>query len=567
MYSKLLSILFILTSFVSQFSIAQNGTNENPNLSSTLAFSTEHKLKTAIQKVYPASVYITTREILGGSTTGMSASGVCVSKDGIIMTAGHMTIPNGKYEILFPDGRKAPALGLGKIGKLDAGLLKITKEDVYPFAELGNSAQLVNGELCFSLAHPGSFRDKKVARIGFISAVNNDLQGDVRTNHILSNCVMEPGDSGGPLFDVEGKVIGTRSYIGLSVDENYDVPVDVFNTFWNSLLKPENYTRIPVADSIKEIKNANKETVILQSELESAIQEYEKELNKFCVEIVGEEKSVLGTLINPQGITTSKEFSHSTFIITKASELGDKIKARIDGKLFEAKKIYQDDSLDLALLSIQKKLKHTVALKDIITDSSDLQQPGKLIISVMPDGKGLYNIVGTKPFQLPAFYYAGYLGLKLEKRDSQNIIATIQPNSAAEKSGLKSGEVITAINGSFIENPQDFINELKNKKPGEVVNIVRLNKINQDTLHIKIGQRPYSGNNHISEKFSAGRSERRDGFEQVFIQNIDLKPSACGSPVFDLNKKLVAINIARYSRVTSLAIPGNMVKKFLVNAF
>jgi len=81
--------------------------------------------------------------------------------------------------------------------------------------------------------------------------------------------------------------------------------------------------------------------------------------------------------------------------------------------------------------------------------------------------------------------------------------------------------------------------------------------------HIKLGQRPFTGNNHISEKFSAGRSERRDGFEQVFIQNIDLKPSECGSPVFDLNKKLVAINIARYSRVGTLAIPGNKVLEFL----
>ncbi|HOZ84076.1 MAG TPA: trypsin-like peptidase domain-containing protein [Niabella sp.] len=563
MSSKLYSFLFILTCFVFQFSIAQNGTTGETIARSNIAALTENKLKTAIQKVYPASVYITTHEILGGSTTGMSACGVCVSKDGIIMTAGHMTIPNGKYEILFPDGRKVPALGLGMIGKLDAGLLKITKEDVYPFAEMGNSSSLVNGELCFSLSHPGSFRDKKVARVGYITSVNNDLQGDVRTNHILSSCVMEPGDSGGPLFDVEGKVIGTRSYIGLSVDENYDVPVDVFKTFWNSLMNPESYARIPVADSIIGFNNSNNENEILKSELESSIQEYEKELGRFCVEILSEGKPVLGTLVNPKGITTASKFSNSTFIITKASELGNKIKARIDGKLLEAKMIYQDDSLDLALLSIQKKMRHSVSPKDINTDSLSLQQPGKIIISAMPNGKGLYNLVGTTPFQLSAFYYVGYLGLKLEKQENQNIIATIQPNSAAEKSGLKSGELLTAINGSIIENPQDFIGELKNKKPGEVISIVRTNKSIKDTLHIKLGQRPFTGNNHISEKFSAGRSERRDGFEQVFIQNIDLKPSECGSPVFDLNKKLVAINIARYSRVGTLAIPGNKVLEFL----
>ena len=52
---------------------------------------------------------------------------------------------------------------------------------------------------------------------------------------LQSSVLMEPGDSGGPLFDLNGCVIGIHSRIGRSMERNYEVPVNVFREFWNEL--------------------------------------------------------------------------------------------------------------------------------------------------------------------------------------------------------------------------------------------------------------------------------------------------------------------------------------------
>ncbi|MBK7097721.1 MAG: trypsin-like peptidase domain-containing protein [Sphingobacteriales bacterium] len=238
--------------------------------------------------------------------------------DGIIMTAGHMTMPNAKYEIIFDDGRKVPAAGLGIIGKLDAGLLKITEPGVYPFAEMGYSSVLKEGEPCFSLAYPGSFSNKRVARLGFIEKVLTNLEEDVRTNIIVNSCIMEPGDSGGPLFDMDGRVIGTRSYIGLNLKENYDVPVDVFRIFWLALNKPQSYIKLPDAD-FNAVKNpVAVKNVFSKTELEKQIIDYQKKLNRYCVKITGDNKTISGTLINVQGFQVKKASSErASYIISK----------------------------------------------------------------------------------------------------------------------------------------------------------------------------------------------------------------------------------------------------------
>lgn len=69
---------------------------------------------------------------------------------------------------------------------------------------------------------------------------------------LQSTCLMEPGDSGGPLFDANGNVVGIHSAIDVSEKENFEVPVDLYRTYWSALQQPRTYGEYPVQkDSLK----------------------------------------------------------------------------------------------------------------------------------------------------------------------------------------------------------------------------------------------------------------------------------------------------------------------------
>ena len=117
------------------------------------------------------------------------------------------------------------------------GLIKITSPENLPVAEMGWSSNLKLNEPCISLGYPGAYDAKRgvVVRFGRIT------KPVAENGMIQSTCLMEPGDSGGPLFDIQGRVIGIHSNIRRSLDQNYDVPVDQFRRYWSQLTKGETF--------------------------------------------------------------------------------------------------------------------------------------------------------------------------------------------------------------------------------------------------------------------------------------------------------------------------------------
>src|SRR5438067_853762 len=83
-----------------------------------------------------------------------------------------------------------------------------------------DSKDVKNGDWCVCVGHPGGYKEGRtpVVRVGRVLAHND--------NHLQSDCTMVGGDSGGPLFDLDGKVIGINSRIGLTIASNIHVPVD-----------------------------------------------------------------------------------------------------------------------------------------------------------------------------------------------------------------------------------------------------------------------------------------------------------------------------------------------------
>lgn len=188
----------------------------------------EKQVQAVLHKVVPA--------VVGIRMGAGQGSGVIISKDGYVLTAGHVSgKPGSEAQVLLPDGRKVKARSLGRQTGVDSGLMKITEKGDWPHAEMGSSAEVRRGQWTVAIGHPGGFRPNRtpVVRVGRVLMANKFF--------IRTDCTIVGGDSGGPLFDLAGRVIGIHSRIGLFITENVHVPVEVYHQGWERLARGESW--------------------------------------------------------------------------------------------------------------------------------------------------------------------------------------------------------------------------------------------------------------------------------------------------------------------------------------
>jgi serine protease Do len=167
-------------------------------------------------------------------------SGVLVSSDGYIVTAAHVIGEPGRTaEVRLSDGRRVKGTTLGVNRTSDAGLIKIPSEGKWAFAPMGKSAELKPGQWCLATGHPGGYEQGRgpVLRLGRVLT----RQGD----HISTDCPLIGGDSGGPLFDLDGNVVAVHSRIADPLTANIHIPVDRFHESWDRLAKGEAWGILP----------------------------------------------------------------------------------------------------------------------------------------------------------------------------------------------------------------------------------------------------------------------------------------------------------------------------------
>ena len=189
----------------------------------------ERKVKKVVSELMPTVVAVV------GNDQPATGSGVIINEDGLIMTAGHVTEAAGKeLTIIFPDGRSVKGESLGANRTRDAGLARITEEGKWPFAKIGDSKNAKLGEWLIAMGHPGGYDLNRSPPIRLGRLISSGSMGMLRTD-----CTLVGGDSGGPLFNLEGEVIGIHSSIGGSLAENRHVPSSVFKAGWDRMLAGE----------------------------------------------------------------------------------------------------------------------------------------------------------------------------------------------------------------------------------------------------------------------------------------------------------------------------------------
>ncbi len=478
----------------------------------------EQQIRQIVARAVPATV--ATR--IGASR----GSGVIVSEDGLVLTAGHVVgKPGQDVTFILHDGKTVQGETLGMYSTADAGMMKITDPGPWPFLEPERPAEIQPGSWCVAVGHPLGYRSGRppVLRAGRVLRV-----GDMA---IQSDCPLVGGDSGGPLLNLDGKVIGINSRIGGDTTMNFHVPIRIFHEYWDRLAAGESWAiTFPRRDG---------------DEVKAVLGEAVEAVGSCVVRVKHDgEEVALGTVVGPHG-----------WVVTKASKLGEaKIECVLpDGRELEARIVGVDDEFDLAMLKIDAD--------DLpaVTWAEEEPEVGQWVV-VPSLGREVVamGVVSVPRLAIPAV--GGVLGVRLGDEHNGVAVEGVLPDSPAEKVGVQTGDVITHVEGNETTTRAELVNAVRAYRPGDTVT-VRIRR-GDETVDFSVTLAPLSGPQHRRReqmnRLGVGVSGRRDGFPAVLQHDTVLKPADCGGPLVDLDGRVVGINIARGGRVETYAVPSDV---------
>ncbi|MCB9941121.1 MAG: trypsin-like peptidase domain-containing protein [Planctomycetaceae bacterium] len=557
------------------------------------------------EKVVPCTV--------GVQVGNNHGSGVVITASGYVLTAAHVTDrPGRNATIRFPDGTTVRGKTLGMHTEADGALIKITDEGTWPFVPvvtLDDYPYPKPGDWCIATGHPGGFDEDRTppVRLGRIIDVNETV--------IRTDCTINSGDSGGPLFDMQGRVIGIHSRIAEQSTINLHGPVLAFQESWRQMRDGEVYPPIPESRFLDKL-DIDRDGKITRTELPDGPyrQLYDRLAEKFSLETDKEYSiSELRTLIGWRHIPPSFEIraydsdqpsehalARERFIrgrevrtafesvvtevqksivevrcndkrvalgtvvdggvLTKASQLQDAIICKThDGRMLAATVAHVDEEFDVALLKLDEPLDAiSWSASESVSLGSWLITPG---LNGRPLSVGVSSVLNRKIEGLP-----GVLGVQIDTDETRAMIVKVFPESGAATAGLQENDVIVKVMSTDVSSLQEVQGILSKHRAGEVVTVTVLRAGEPVEFRIRLGMREDIFLE--DERFGSGRlngelSWRRDDFPTAIQHDSVLQPDFCGGPVVTLAGDVVGINIARADRVATYALPINVVQDIL----
>lgn len=188
----------------------------------------EAKVAEVSRKVLPTTVALLSER------TGSSGSGVITTGDGLILTAAHVVQGAEELLVVFPDGKQVKGKVLGANYSKDIAMVQIAEAGKWPFVNMGASKQLEAGDWVVALGHSAGFDANRPPPVRFGRVISKGPG-----NFLTTDCTLIGGDSGGPLFDLDGKIVGIHSSIGQSLTNNNHAGIDGFREDWDRIFAGE----------------------------------------------------------------------------------------------------------------------------------------------------------------------------------------------------------------------------------------------------------------------------------------------------------------------------------------
>jgi len=360
-------------------------------------------------------------------------SGFVIDPEGLIVTNNHVIADADEITAVFNDGSKLKAELIGKDTKTDLALLRVKPDKPLKAVKFGSSDKLRLGEWVIAIGNPFSLGGSVTA--GIVSARNRDINSGPYDNYIQTDAAINRGNSGGPLFNLEGEVIGVNTAIispsGGSIGIGFAVP---------------STTAVAVLDQLRQFKEVRRGW--LGVKIQQVTDEIAESLNI---------KPARGALV--AGVDDKGPAKPAGI------EPGDVI-VKFDGKdikeMRDLPKIVGDTPVgkDVPVVVVRKGKEETKTVR--LGRLEDTPQQA----SVKTDQPAEEKSVVQKALGLNLAGMSDDLRKKFKIKDSVKgvVITGVDANSAAAEKRLNAGDVIVKVTDEEVTNPADVqkrIDQLK----------------------------------------------------------------------------------------------------------
>ena len=364
-------------------------------------------------------------------------SGFLVSADGYVVTNNHVIDNGEEITVTLANNQEYDATLVGTDQETDLAVLKIEAEEPLPFVKWGDDKQSRVGDWVIAIGHPFGLEGGASASTGIVSALGRNIRSGRYDNYIQSDAAINRGNSGGPLFNLDGEVIGVNTAIlsptGGSVGVGFSIAANLAGSIVEQLIETGQVERGLIGVQIQPVDDAVAESIGRN--------------NKFGALV---ERVVPGKPADKAGIIAGDlilEFNDQKIIemrnlprIVADTEIGKSVPIKIwrEGKeitkTIKVEKLQDDSFAQTTKNSESKKSSNDPEIDDFL---------GAELLTVTKDVREKYNLADD---------IEGVLLLNLSQ------------GSLAEFNGLQSGDILIRVGKKSVKSVEELQTSLEDTK-------------------------------------------------------------------------------------------------------
>jgi serine protease Do len=370
-------------------------------------------------------------------------SGFIVDEDGLVVTNNHVIEGATEIIVTLNDGTRHPAELVGRDPKTDLALLKIETDEPLPYATFGESDAMRAGDWVIAIGNP--FGLGGTATTGIVSARGRDIQAGPFDDFIQIDAPINQGNSGGPLFDTHGRVIGVNTAIyspnGGNVGIGFAIPASLVAPIVEQLQSDGYVERgwlgvqiqqidedIAAGLGLEEARGALVASVVPGSPADSA----------------GLRPGDVIVTFEGEAIADIKDLTREVAAVRPASRI--ELEIWRDGDVDTVKVNLGENPDDLAMKTSGPGETHGESTASL----------GLMLMPLTPDSRQRFGI---------------------EKEVEGALVAEVVPGSPAARRGLRPGDVILGVGQEAVSAPSEVVEEVarlrENERPSVVFQIAR----------------------------------------------------------------------------------------------
>lgn len=348
-----------------------------------------------------------------------TGSGFIISADGLILTNHHVVDGADEIKVRLTDNREFTGKVLGSDAKTDIAVVKIDAKDL-PYLTMGNSDELKVGEWVAAIGSP--FGLDNTVTSGIVSAKSRKLPSDQYVPFIQTDVAVNPGNSGGPLFNMKGEVVGINSQIfstsGGFMGLSFAIPSNLAMQIKDQLVKNGKVTRGRIGVVIQSVTQDLAESFGMKTPKGAIVSQVEKD---GPAEKAGLQEGDIITAVNGRAI---------------------------------------DDSVDMPVI-IGSMAPGSIAKLSIIRNNKDMTLDVK--VEEAPNESASSNASKTAAANKLGVTVRPLNDEEKAKAETEGLLVT-KSTGAARKAGIREGDIIVNVNGVKIKKTDDLARVLEKNK-------------------------------------------------------------------------------------------------------